>query len=317
MSSSNEPTVAPPPPPSIGPIVAKPKINARWTPEHENILVEWADKAACYRWLHGKCHAQYRRSNYWFTLPVIVMSTITGTANFAQDRFSEDIKPWVAVGIGAVNIFAGILTTIQQFLKISELNEAHRVSSIAWDKFYRNTKVELAKAPKERSPVLQQLKSSKEEFDRLMETSPAITEKVVTEFTTVFSGSASATQEQIAADLAKRRTAFAQLKKPEICDTIETTRSGVYKPPENPLPPSPTETRARAAAAAAAQREAIAGSRALATETFRARRGRAPSEIELTELIREAEKLARNSNSVTVPVDPEPPNDAGDAGEED
>ena len=27
----------------------------KWTAEHENILVEWADKAACYRWLHGKC----------------------------------------------------------------------------------------------------------------------------------------------------------------------------------------------------------------------------------------------------------------------
>ena len=54
------------------------------------------------------------------------------------------------MAIGAVNIFAGILTTIAQFLKIGELNEAHRVASIAWDKFYRNTKVELAKSPAEK-----------------------------------------------------------------------------------------------------------------------------------------------------------------------
>ena len=266
----------------------RPQVSAKWTPEHENILVEWADKAACYRWLHGKCHAQYRRSNYWFTLPVIVMSTITGTANFAQDRFSPEIKPWVAVGIGAVNIFAGILTTIQQFLKIGELNEAHRVASIAWDKFYRNTKVELAKAPKERTPVAQQIKSAKEEFDRLMETSPAISEKVITEFTNVFSGAAAATGEQIAADLVARRTAFSQLKKPEICDTIETTRGCVYKPPERPLPPSPTEVRAREAARSMAEKEAAASTRALATAAFQARRGRPPSEIELMELVQEA-----------------------------
>jgi len=25
-----------------------------WTPEHECILIEWADKAMCYRWLHSK-----------------------------------------------------------------------------------------------------------------------------------------------------------------------------------------------------------------------------------------------------------------------
>ena len=52
--------------------------------------------------------------------------------------------------IGSINIIVGILTTIQQYLKISELNEAHRVSSIAWDKFARNIKIELSKHPNER-----------------------------------------------------------------------------------------------------------------------------------------------------------------------
>ena len=60
----------------------------------------------------------------WFTIPVIIMST-TGTANFAQERLPEDYRSYAAMGIGAVNIFAGILTTIAQFLKIGELNEAH------------------------------------------------------------------------------------------------------------------------------------------------------------------------------------------------
>ena len=46
-----------------------------WTPDHENILVEWADKALCYKWLHAKSHANYSRSNAWFTIPVIIMST--------------------------------------------------------------------------------------------------------------------------------------------------------------------------------------------------------------------------------------------------
>ena len=28
------------------------KSKTDWTPDHETILVEWADKAMCYRWLH-------------------------------------------------------------------------------------------------------------------------------------------------------------------------------------------------------------------------------------------------------------------------
>ena len=57
-----------------------------WTPEHEQILIEWADKAMCYRWLHSKANAMYSTLNSWYTIPVIVISTLTGTANFAQER---------------------------------------------------------------------------------------------------------------------------------------------------------------------------------------------------------------------------------------
>ena len=154
-----------------------------WRKEHETILVEWADKAMCYRWLHGKSHAAYSSTNAWFTIPVIIMSTLTGTANFAQDRFPEDIKPLAQMTIGTVNIFAGILTTIAQFLKVGELNEAHRVSAISWDKFYRNIKVELAKDSSD--SLGNMLKVSKEEFDRLMETCPAKKEKIIKQFNNI------------------------------------------------------------------------------------------------------------------------------------
>ena len=57
---------------------------------------------------------------------------------------------------------------ISQLYEITQLNEAHRVSSIAWDKFYRNIKIELAKHPIERIDPKQMLKMSKEEFDKLI-----------------------------------------------------------------------------------------------------------------------------------------------------
>ena len=186
-----------------------------WSSEHENILVEWADKAMCYRWLHGKSNMKYTSMNAWFTIPVIIMSTLTGTANFAQERIDIAYRSYATMGIGAVNLLAGILTTIQQYLKIGELNEAHRSSAISWGKFYRNIKVELSKKPLERSPVIQMLKLSKEEFDRLMETSPPISERIINEFKETFSGSA--------------MDIFDMVKKPEICGSLETTANSVFK----------------------------------------------------------------------------------------
>lgn len=163
-------------------------VDMKWKGEHESILVDWADKAQCYRWMHRKAHDQYSRKNMWFTIPVIILSTITGTANFAQERISEEYRSTAVMAIGGLNIFAGVLTTIQQFLKISEINEAHRVASVAWDKFHRNIRVELTKHPDQRTPVSQMLKVCKEEFDRLMETCPPVSDKVAKEFVDTFKG---------------------------------------------------------------------------------------------------------------------------------
>jgi hypothetical protein len=180
-----------------------------WTQEHEKILIEWADKAMCYRWLHSRANVLYSSLNAWYTIPVIVISTLTGTANFAQTRVPIEYQNYFAMGVGAFNILGGIITTIQQFLKITQLNESHRVSSIAWDKFYRNVKIELAKHPHERMHVGQMLKICKEEFDRLMETSPVIPDKIIAAFKSSF----------------KNSSAFEQIVKPEICDVLISTES--------------------------------------------------------------------------------------------
>jgi hypothetical protein len=181
--------------------------NIEWTLEHEDILVEWADKAMCYRWLHARSHTLYSNLNTWYTIPVIIISTLTGTANFAQDRVPDQYQSFFVMIIGCFNILAGIVTTIQQFLKITQLNEAHRVSSISWDKFYRNIKIELAKHPDERMPVTQMIKISKEEFDRLMETSPNIPDKIIQSFKLEFNSN----NEQ------------SKIITPEICDVLVST----------------------------------------------------------------------------------------------
>jgi hypothetical protein len=181
------------------------QIAEEWKDEHENILTEWAEKAMCYRWLHHRSHMSYRQKNAMYTIPVIVISTLTGTANFALDRFSSTAQQWAVMVIGALNISAGIISTVSQFLKISEINEGHRVASIAWDKFYRNIKLELNKAPKERRHPLEMLKLSKEEYDRLTETSPMIQDNIIKLFKKSF-------------DFIKMKN---ELSLPEILDDLE------------------------------------------------------------------------------------------------
>lgn len=193
-----------------------------WSVENEKILVEWCDIAQCYKWLNLKAHSSYSYMNAWFTIPAIILSTISGTASFAQESIPVNYQAMAILLVGTVNISVGILTTIQQFLKISELNEAHRVAGIAWDKFARNIRIELAKAPDERPEAHMFLKYCRDEFDRLMETSPSIPDATITMFKKTF----------IQSKDTKVLEKMEKLKLPDICDIIvsaEETRHHWYK----------------------------------------------------------------------------------------
>ena len=158
-----------------------------WKKEDEEILKEWSDKAQCYEWMHNKGHQYYKNKSIWYTIPVIIISTITGTANFAQDRFgNENVKNYVVMGIGSLSIIAGIITTVSQFLKINELNEGHRVATLSWGKFNRNIKTELTKHPLDRKSPDLIIKVSKDEFDRLIEVSPSIPKNIIALFNNLY-----------------------------------------------------------------------------------------------------------------------------------
>jgi hypothetical protein len=204
-----------------------------WSPENEKIVVEWCDIAKCYKWLHTRAHQKYAYMHAWFTIPAIIFSTISGTASFAQTSLPVSTQAFAPMVIGSVNILIGILTTIQQYLKISEYNESHRVSAIAWDKFARNIRIELAKHPDERTlDAGHFLKTYREEFDRLMETSPSIPDSVTQEFLQIFSGlpvkyccclykgKTKDYKEKKKIEDKKKYTDFDILKKPDVCNII-------------------------------------------------------------------------------------------------
>ena len=184
--------------------------NIEWSIENELMLVEWCDIAQCYRWLNQRSHRAYSIYHAWFTIPTITLSTITGTASFAQSTLPIEYQTYAQMAIGTTNILVGVLNTIQQYLKISELRESHRIASIAWDKYSRNIRIELSKAPTERMDAAHFLKLSRQEYDRLMESSPSIPLSITKEFKRTFSGKPGSDKQKI----------FDDLKKPDICDSL-------------------------------------------------------------------------------------------------
>ena len=185
-------------------------VKLQWSKNYEIIFADWCDKAMSYRYLHSQCNRHYNKMNNSITIPVIIISTLTGVANFAQTRVPADYVPYYTIAVGGLNIIAGLITTISHFLKIAEMNEGHRVATIAWGKFCRNINIELAKSPNEREALEIYLKKTKEQYDLLLETSPTIHYNVILNFNAKF----------------KNSTFF----KPEICDSLVSVTNTIYKP---------------------------------------------------------------------------------------
>ena len=189
--------------------VAKPKkfLNG-WTPELDDLMAEWADKAACYRWMHERTEKIFSRNDRMITIPVIILSTLTGTANFGLTSIFGDNKSAasLATAIGGVSIIAGIITTLGNFLRYAQGSEAHRVSSISWGKFNRLICVELRLNPNERMDSMSFLKICRIELDRLIEQSPPIPDSIIAAFRNEFGSSM-------------------DVKKPDIAAAIEHTKA--------------------------------------------------------------------------------------------
>jgi hypothetical protein len=131
---------------------------------------------------------------------------------FAQERVPIEYQNYYVMVVGGFNILAGIITTIQQFLKISELKENYRISAIMWDKYSRNIRIELTKSPSERMNAGSFMKTTRTEFDHLMETTPPISKYSIDEFKHHFKGKEGST----------RRKSYDALRRPDILDKITT-----------------------------------------------------------------------------------------------
>ena len=180
-----------------------------WESSDEEILKEWSDKALCYRWLYEQSYHKYDIQLLWFTIPVIVLSTITGTVNFAQDKIPEEHRGIFTMVIGGLNIFAGILTTVGQFLNISKLKEGVYCALKSWDKLNRELKLELMKNRNERSPKKDLINYAKQEYNKLVDESPILPPDIIVKFNKIFKNN------------------NPNLIIPEICDSLQETKINI------------------------------------------------------------------------------------------
>ena len=135
--------------------------------------------------------------------PVIILSTVTGAANFAINSITEDpvVKNYIQLGLGSLSIITGIITTIANRLAYSAAAETHQMACISWGKFNTFLCVEMSLEKSERMDAFAFIKVFRIELNRLIEQSPTIPEPIIKEFIHEFKDTPSLKKPLIAGDL--------------------------------------------------------------------------------------------------------------------
>jgi hypothetical protein len=159
--------------------------NIEWNDQLESIVSREGERAECLNWLHNESEVKYSRLNTCMALPVIILSTLSGTFSVASDNLFGESKEAGAT-IGFVTIGVGILSTVQNFFGWAKRQEAHRMAASHYSKLHRYLTIELSLPRDTRTPAKHLIKFVREQMDRLSEVSPLVPKDIIAKFNRLF-----------------------------------------------------------------------------------------------------------------------------------
>lgn len=155
--------------------------DVHWNSQLERVISDEGERSLCFSWLHSKSEKRFSKLNIYISLPVIIMSTLAGSASIGSKTLFDNAEG-SNIGIGIISLSVGVLNTVSSFFAWAKRSEAHRIASITYQKIYRFILIELSLPRKERMAAKDMLKVVRDQCDRLQETSPQIPDIVIQEF---------------------------------------------------------------------------------------------------------------------------------------
>lgn len=144
-----------------------------WDESLEKIFSELGDEAQINAYLHKKAAEYYTKQNIKYQLPIIVLTALSGSGNFISANFPA-YSNILILAIGGVSIFTSIISSVAQFLKVSQLSESHRISYLSWEKFHSTIKFQVNRRKDARDNIRDFLSLVIPEYQRLKEISADI-----------------------------------------------------------------------------------------------------------------------------------------------
>src|SRR6266542_2432449 len=143
---------------------------AAWTPAIEELLRNWHGRVYAAQTAYYEVAERFRRRNYQMGIPVVIVSSLVGTA-----VFSDVGNKWL---VGSVSILAAILASLQTFLKFGENATLHGAAGDWFAAIRRDIEEVLALPPESRGKPKSCLDSIRKEMNKAGQKSPELGERL-------------------------------------------------------------------------------------------------------------------------------------------
>jgi hypothetical protein len=165
------------------------EVMVNWSSQLEDILAKEGERCRGLAWLHTRAESLTSKYNAWIQVPVIVLSTLCGTASVGSSTLFDGDTKSSSIAIGLVSIGVGILNTLGGFFAFAKRSEAHRIAQLSYNKLASKISIELSLPRDERMDAESLLVHVRETMERLAETTPNCPETIINQFNHKFKDS--------------------------------------------------------------------------------------------------------------------------------
>lgn len=145
---------------------------AIWTPKIEKLLQDWHRRVYAAQTAYYEEAERFRRRNYQLGIPVVIISSLVGTAVFSE------VKPTDRWLVGSVSILAAVLASLQTFLKFGENATLHGAAADWFAAIRRDIEQTLALPPNMRGKPKACLDNVRQEMNKAGQKSPELGERL-------------------------------------------------------------------------------------------------------------------------------------------
>jgi len=160
-----------------------------WSSQLEDILAQEGERCRGLAWLHMRAEIMTTRYNTYIQVPVIVLSTLAGTASVGSSSlFGSGNSQVSSIAVGLVSIGVGILNTLGGFFAFAKRSESHRIAHLNYSKMSSKISIELSLPRDERTHAEILLAHVRETMERMAETTPNCPQDIIDDFNKRFKG---------------------------------------------------------------------------------------------------------------------------------